>query len=186
MMEAAIIIGGVVNGPILGVFSAGMLLPWVNSAGVLVGFTVSLISTAWVATGGSVYKHHHPYISRTSPPNPTNISGCPPAWLENYQPSLPSQTTALPGHIPLYDISYVWYTTLGASLVIILALLTSLFTSTDIRMLDKKLLSPVLPRLWSWLPSSLRDYIDDWWLYVGADLPSNNMEMKKREADLVK
>ena len=75
---------------------------------------------------------------------------------------------------------------MGASIVIILALLTSLFTSTDLRMLDKKLLSPVLPKLWSWLPPTLREPIDDWWLYVGADLPRDNMEMKKREAECAK
>ena len=186
MMEAAIVIGGVVNGPILGVFTTGMLLPWVDSTGVLVGFILSMITTVWVATGGSVYKHYNPYTSRTSPPYPGNITGCPPSWVEYYEPASPTDTSTLPSHLPIYDISYIWYTTLGTSLVIILALFTSIFTSTDLRMLDKKLLSPALPGLWSWVPQSFRIYIDEWWYYVGIDLPKDNMEMKKKEAEQIK
>jgi sodium-coupled monocarboxylate transporter 8/12 len=180
MMEAAIVIGGVVNGPILGVFTIGMLLPWVNSTGVLVGFVGSLLTTVWIATGGTVYKHYNPYVSRTSPPYPSNISGCPAEWLEDYQPEITSPPSSLAGHIPLYDISYIWYTTIGAGLIVVLSLITSLFTSEDLRMLDRKLLAPVLPKLWSWMPKSLTFWIDEWWYYIGIDLPKPEMEMKKR------
>ena len=40
MLEAAMVIGGVLKGPIFGVFSIGMLVPWVNSKGILVGFFI--------------------------------------------------------------------------------------------------------------------------------------------------
>jgi len=180
MMEAAIVIGGVVNGPILGVFTIGMLLPWVNSTGVLVGFIGSLVTTIWIATGGTVYKHYNPYVSRTSPPYPTNISGCPAEWLEDLEPAISTPPIPLAGHIPLYDISYIWYTTLGLGLIVVLSLITSLFTSTDLRLLDRQLISPVLPKLWSWMPKSFTFWLDEWWHYIGIDLPKPDLEMKKR------
>ena len=129
---------------------------------------------------GTVYKHYNPYVSRTSPPYPTNISGCPAEWLEDLEPAMATPPTPLAGHIPLYDISYIWYTTLGAGLIVVLSLITSLFTSTDLRLLDRKLISPVLPKLWSWMPKSSRNLIDEWWYCIGIDLPKHEMELKKR------
>ena len=179
MMEAAIVIGGVVNGPIIGVFSIGMLIPWVNSTGILVGFVGSLLTTIWIATGGTIYKHYNPYVSRTSPPYPSNISGCPADWLSDYEPVITSDPAPLAGHIALYDISYIWYTTVGAGIILVLSLITSLFTSQDLKTLDKKLLTPILPKLWSWLPESLTFWVDEWWESIGQDLPKDELEMKK-------
>ena len=45
ILEAAIVIGGVVNGPIIGLFSVGMLLPWVGARGALTGLLGSVSST---------------------------------------------------------------------------------------------------------------------------------------------
>ena len=70
MLEAAVVIGGVINGPIIGLFSVGMLLPWVGERGALVGFVSAVLLTSWVATGGTVYKSHQPYHSATSPFTP--------------------------------------------------------------------------------------------------------------------
>ena len=80
MLEAAMIIGGVINGPIIGVFSAGMLLPWINSVGVLGGFLRSVLISTWIATGGTVYKHQ----SLKTPTYPSNISSCPPDRLRDH------------------------------------------------------------------------------------------------------
>ena len=38
MMEAAVIIGGVTSGPIIGVFSLGLLVPWVGHQAALTAF----------------------------------------------------------------------------------------------------------------------------------------------------
>ena len=179
MMEAAVIIGGVVNGPIIGAFTTGMLVPWVNSTGVLVGFIGSLLTTLWIATGGTVYKNYNPYESRTSPTYPTNISGCPVEWLANFEPALEPAPVPLAGHIDIYDVSYVWYTTIGAVLFFALAFVTSLFTSQDLRMLDRKLLAHVIPKCWSWLPEYFTFWLDEWWGYIGVDLPKEELEMKK-------
>ena len=41
MLEAGLIIGGVTSGPIIGVFTLGMVVPWVGDKGALGGFLTS-------------------------------------------------------------------------------------------------------------------------------------------------
>jgi len=160
MLEAAIVIGGVVNGPIIGIFTAGMLLPWVDSRGALTGFLTSVVFTTWVAAGGTIYKRYQPYVSVTSPMLPNSTSGCPADWLESLEPDIsasPQPTQSLPGHLDLYDISYVWYSCIGSSLVVIVALLSScIISSQDLSQLDEGLLAPVVPHILSRLPLKLR------------------------------
>ena len=152
MLEAAYIIGGVINGPIIGAFSVGMLLPWVNSVGVLGGFLGSILLCVWVATGGSVYRAYLPYHSTTVPPYPTSLAQCPAGWVANTT-VIPTEQSYLPGHIPLYDLSYIWYCSIGASMTVILSLLiTSITTTQDLARLDRRLLSPVLGRVVGCLP----------------------------------
>merc|ERR1712130_746399 len=163
MLEAAIVIGGVVNGPIIGIFTAGMLLPWVDSRGALTGFLTSVVFTTWVATGGTIYKRYQPYVSITSPIFPNSTSGCPSSWLDVLESNISSSssssqpTQSLPGHLDLYDISYVWYGCIGSSLVVIVALFSScLVSSQDLSKLDEGLLAPVVPHILSRLPLKLR------------------------------
>ena len=178
MLEAAMVIGGVLKGPIFAVFSVGMLVPWVNSKGILVGFFGSLLTITWIATGGTINKHYAPYNSRTSPPYPRNVSGCPEDWV--FQAKESPLAAPMPGHLALYDISYVWYMVLGAAVAVILALSTTLFTSQNIRKLDRKLLSPVLPKTWSCLPKYLADPLDRWWDCIGQDLKPDGNQIKMK------
>ena len=85
----------------------------------------------------------------------------------------------MPGHFPLYDISYVWYMVIGASLTIIIALISTIFSSKDVRTLDRKLLSPVLPKLFQALPKQLSVPLMNWWNSIGIEGSKENMEMSK-------
>ena len=152
MLEAAMIIGGVINGPIIGVFSAGMLLPWVNSTGVLGGFLGAILMCTWIATGGTVYRAYMPYHSITAPPYPHSTAECPTGWLVGTNTTAVKEESYLPGHIPLYDISYIWYSCIGACMTIMLAMLITIFTAQDLSKLDRRLLSPCLARVVECLP----------------------------------
>jgi len=159
MLEAAIVIGGVVNGPIIGIFTAGMLFPWVDSRGALTGFLTSVLFTTWVAAGGTIYKRYQPYASITSPTFPNSTSGCPSNWVDEMEPAIAKNEASqpLPGHLDLYDISYVWYSCIGSSLVVIVALLsTCIISSQDLNKLDRGLLAPFVPKMLSRLPQKLR------------------------------
>ena len=180
MLEAAMVIGGVINGPIIGVFSVGMLLPWVNSTGVLAGFLGSIMVSTWIATGGMVYKHYTPFESITSPPYPSNISGCPTDWLTDHNKTTMDESSPLAGHIALYDTSYIWYSTIGIGLTVILALLMTIFTSQDLQRLDRTLLSPILARIVSSLPCWCGKRLSVWWDTIGQNVQQNGIHMNEK------
>jgi len=160
LLEAAMVVGGVVNGPIIGIFTVGMLLPWVNSRGATLGFMGSVLVTTWVAVGGNVYKRFNPYTSQTSLSVPNSTVGCPATWMDGWEPSPTVPPHPLPGHLDIYDISYVWYSLVGALLVILFSLLyTWTVSSQDLTQLPPSLMAPILPTLLSYLPPSLRG----WW-----------------------
>jgi len=143
MLEVGTLVSGAVNGPILGLFLAGMLLPWVNSRGALLGFLTSTLVTGWIAVGNRVYSRDAPYKSETSPPFPNSTVGCPPVFQEIPPTDHILSSHASSGHLALYDISYIWSSLIGASLVLITSLIYScLGSSQDINSLDAGLIAP--------------------------------------------
>lgn len=173
MLEAAITIGSVVNGPIIGLFTVGMMLPWVSSRGAMAAISSSFLLTSWLAAGGAIYKQYSTFRGQTDLPFPTNTSSCPAHWLnqthEEDNPTL-VDSYVLPGYIPVYDISYLWLGVIGFSVVCIVSIISILFTMQDFRKLDKKYLSPALPKLMQNVPKFGRDVWDDFWSQVGVDL----------------
>jgi len=122
-------------------------------------FLTSVLFTTWVAAGGTIYKRYQPYASITSPPFPNSTSGCPSNWADEMEPEIAKNEASqpLPGHLDLYDISYVWYSCIGSSLVVIVALLSScIISSQDLSRLDGGLLAPFVPKMLSRLPQKLR------------------------------
>ena len=109
MLEAAMIIGGVTSGPGIGVFTLGLLVPWVSSTAVTTAFITSLLFSTWVATGGTIYRQQASYSGSTAPLHPNTTTGCPPAWLQS--DNLTSTTSSssfqpLPGHLPIYEAGF--------------------------------------------------------------------------------
>ena len=87
--------------------------------------------------------------STTSPFFPNATTGCPADWsemlLNSTSPvSPPSSSDPLPGYLPLYELSYMWYSALGIILTIIPALMVSMVWPQDVRRMDRRLLSPAL------------------------------------------
>ena len=150
MLELAMTIGGVTNGPIIGVFAMGMLLPWVSERGALVGFFSGVILSSWVAGGATIYRQHLGYTSTSSPPMPSDTSQCPEAWLSSMNNETTMSSASMdtpPEYLPLYELSYIWYSLLGMGLTMVTGLLTSLIWSQDVTKLDKSLLSPAIPSM---------------------------------------
>ncbi|KAL7630667.1 UNVERIFIED_CONTAM: hypothetical protein RMT77_019125 [Armadillidium vulgare] len=56
LIELSNIIGGTFQGPVLGVFLIGYLLPKCNNKGVWTGFILSSVFTLWITLGGFFYK----------------------------------------------------------------------------------------------------------------------------------
>ena len=151
MLELAMVVGGVTNGPILAVFSLGMLVPWVSSTGALAGFLSGVTLSSWVAGGAQVYRSQLSHTSISSPPFPNSTALCPANWTivtnSSSDPGTvmePGDDNQLPGYLPIYELSYIWYSALGFWLTVLCALLVSLVWGQDSADTNKRLLSPCL------------------------------------------
>uniref|UniRef100_A0A674ILJ5 Solute carrier family 5 member 8 n=1 Tax=Terrapene triunguis TaxID=2587831 RepID=A0A674ILJ5_9SAUR len=147
LLQAALSIFGMVGGPLLGLFSLGILFSFANPIGAFVGliggFTVSL----WVGIGAQIYP---PLPERTMSLNLTTI-GCDigsPGTGGNWTATteMPTLTTLV--HLqgterPVladywYSLSYLYFSTLGTLVTIALGMIVSLLTGTFSRQLDPR------------------------------------------------
>ncbi|XP_046360175.2 sodium-dependent multivitamin transporter-like [Haliotis rufescens] len=70
VLQASYSVYAIFNGPIFGVFVLGMIFPWANNIGAIVGFFVSTLFMFWVGIGAFVTK------ATTSVKSPVLTRGC--------------------------------------------------------------------------------------------------------------
>ncbi|KYN10745.1 Sodium-coupled monocarboxylate transporter 1 [Trachymyrmex cornetzi] len=143
LIQAGKSLSGITAGPLLGMFSLGMLFPMANSMGALVGAVVSLNLVAWISFGtqaaisnGSIY----------FPVKPISIDGC----TESLRSTAGNLTTIVETAVReqpffLYRMSYLWYTWVGFLITILVGLLVSWFTGpSKYSRADKRLFTPII------------------------------------------
>jgi solute carrier family 5 (sodium-coupled monocarboxylate transporter), member 8/12 len=54
ILQLSMSLGAVNNGPLLGIFTMGIMMPWVHGTGALVGGTTGLITMAWLCFNAQV------------------------------------------------------------------------------------------------------------------------------------
>lgn len=157
VLPAALSIFGMVGGPLLGLFTLGMFFPWPNAFGAVVGLISGLCLSFWIGLGYFINK---PYIPRP----PISIEGC----LFNVTSvvsNLTTTVTTIPtipiqeeeGLINLYKMSYMWYSAIGCSTVVIVGLIVSFITGPKQGCdMDPRLFSPFFETIFFWLPPSIR------------------------------
>ena len=77
LVQAWLGIFGVLGGPVLGLFSIGMFIPFANSTGALSGGIVSVVFMLWVSIGGNFSRLSGQTIYETKS---LSIDDCPSAW----------------------------------------------------------------------------------------------------------
>ena len=173
VLAAAIGIFGMVGGPILGVFSLGMFVPFSSSVGALLGLLSSLTLVFWAGFGQTVARQEGTYDSeRFSPVMRSSTDQCPPGWTNITTPSLQSNNTSF-AHLPLYDVSYLWYGPVSTSLCLLVGSLVSLIKPQDVRILDPRLISPNTITFFCWTPRFIRRKIREYLLSVGSEAREN-------------
>ncbi|XP_041526607.1 sodium-coupled monocarboxylate transporter 1 [Microtus oregoni] len=147
LLQAALSIFGMVGGPLLGLFSLGILVPFANSigafAGLLAGFAISL----WVGIGAQLYP---PLPERTLPLS-LEVHGCNIThngsdWISTTE--MPFSTSAFQIHnverTPLmdnwYSLSYLYFSTTGTLVTLLVGMLISLPTGGRRQNLDPRFL----------------------------------------------
>ncbi|CAD5126563.1 DgyrCDS14658 [Dimorphilus gyrociliatus] len=163
VLQAALGLFGMLGGPVLAVFTCGIIYPCINKHGAVCGLVTSLGVTLWCGIGAQIDKP----LSKTLP---MNISGC------ELDSSLNNQTlyttvvyetttnayvspTKSPyqrhGFNHFHDLSYLYYGVLASIVCTIVALVVSWITgSTKREDLDPKLIMPITDIFCCFCPSN--------------------------------
>nr|XP_061840649.1 sodium-coupled monocarboxylate transporter 1-like [Nerophis lumbriciformis] len=135
ILQATISIFGIIGGPLLGLFSLGLLCPVANSKGALSGLAAGLVLSLWVGIGAQIY----PPSPEMSRPLPLTTHGCNVTTLDGFNwtstgpPAHTSPMAASPGDRNLladswYSVSYLYFSPIGTLTTILVGLLVSLCT----------------------------------------------------------
>ncbi|XP_005068044.1 sodium-coupled monocarboxylate transporter 1 [Mesocricetus auratus] len=147
LLQAALSIFGMVGGPLLGLFSLGILVPFANSIGALAGLLAGFAISLWVGIGAQLYP---PLPERTLPLS-LEIHGCNSTrnvsdWISTTE--MPFSTSAFQIHnverTPLmdnwYSLSYLYFSTIGTLVTLLVGILISLSTGGRKQNLDPQFL----------------------------------------------
>ncbi|XP_072545399.1 solute carrier family 5 member 6 isoform X2 [Salminus brasiliensis] len=130
VLQAALSIFGMVGGPLLGLFCLGIFFPWANSSGAVTGLLAGLVVAFWVGIGGfvaqmssSITVHSH---NCTDTVATDNITMATVTAIMAPVTNKPSKPIGLHG---FYSLSYMWYSALNSSVVVLIGLIVSLITA---------------------------------------------------------
>ncbi|XP_071854277.1 sodium-coupled monocarboxylate transporter 1-like [Apostichopus japonicus] len=184
---------GILNGPLLGVFSLGTYFPRANSKGAICGIVIAMAIGTWLKLGAMAYP---PIID--DPPllidqchvdteNVTSILAT--DWMEEfvsdvtpYVTSMAPMTGAMDrtGIARLYGLSHAYYTPLTCFITIIVGILVSLLTNSNDPPVDPKLISPWVKSFCCCLPKPWRAMLGD----VADDDDGNESKYNYAPVDL--
>uniref|UniRef100_A0A2D4I6R7 Sodium-coupled monocarboxylate transporter 1 n=1 Tax=Micrurus lemniscatus lemniscatus TaxID=129467 RepID=A0A2D4I6R7_MICLE len=145
LLQAALTIFGMIGGPLLGLFSLGILFPFVNAMGAFIGLICGFVLTLWIGIGSQIYK---PLSVWTLPLN-LSVAGCNASSLSTgiyamastELPAFKIENTERPVLADtLYSLSYLYLSTIGTLITIGMGIVVSLLTGGLKQTVDKKLL----------------------------------------------
>ncbi|XP_074082786.1 sodium-coupled monocarboxylate transporter 1-like [Macrotis lagotis] len=149
LLQAALSIFGMVGGPLLGLFSLGILVPFANSIGAFVGLVAGFIISLWVGIGAQLYP---PLPERTLPLrldtygcNMTNLDSQG-NWTTTTEMPFSASTLQMRDveRTPLmdnwYSLSYLYFSTIGTLVTLLVGIIVSLLTGGRRQNIDDKFL----------------------------------------------
>ncbi|KAF4521508.1 hypothetical protein B566_EDAN001808 [Ephemera danica] len=172
ILQVALSVFGMVGGPMFGLFSLGMLVPWANKKGALAGVISSLVIVLWIGLGAQVeaISGRLRFEQRV-----TSVEAC--HCNTTLGPPLPPDPDAVS---VWYAISYMWYGPIAWLVLMVVGIGVSLVTNPqDPRNLDRGLISPVVVKILNSLPLEWQHRLH--WIDLecsGASANSNQMDLK--------
>ncbi|XP_008557498.1 putative sodium-dependent multivitamin transporter [Microplitis demolitor] len=127
VLQISLTIFGAVGGPLVGLFTLGMLFESSTQRGAMLGTTVSLVFLLWISFGGP----------RPAPPAlPVSIEGCSNGTLLLLNQTLESNHQTLHDYLHphvrsnseffyLYRLSYMWNAPIGLVMTVVVGMITS-------------------------------------------------------------
>ncbi|KAL8566592.1 hypothetical protein ACOMHN_054814 [Nucella lapillus] len=152
VLQAALSLFGMLAGPLLGIFTLGMIFPWANKWGAFVGLLSSLTMTFTIGIGAFIFKP-------ASKPMP--LINC------NYNTTMATITstttekasTSTPDVFPLFQVSYLWIGFYAVLTAVVVGLIVSFITGyTRPKDVDAKLICPLFDIMppFCFLPEKMR------------------------------
>ncbi|XP_005374605.1 PREDICTED: sodium-coupled monocarboxylate transporter 1 [Chinchilla lanigera] len=147
LLQAALSIFGMVGGPLLGLFSLGILVPFANSVGAFFGLLTGFVMSLWIGIGAQLYP---PLPERTMPLHLATY-GCNSTYNATdvmTTTEMPFSTGAFQIHnverTPLmnnwYSLSYLYFSTIGTLTTLFVGMFLSLLTGGRKQNLDPRFL----------------------------------------------
>ncbi|RZC34409.1 SSF domain containing protein [Asbolus verrucosus] len=139
---------GAYTGPLLGLFTLGMLFPSVTAKGALYGSVVGLVVMAWIVSGfqyhyirGTIKYHYKPLsVEKCDSFNITSI-------IRNITTTSSTDFDLHSQPFFLFRVSFYWYPVIGALIVIVVGLLvTWICKEENENKYNKDLYSPIVHR----------------------------------------
>ncbi|XP_018576921.1 sodium-coupled monocarboxylate transporter 1 [Anoplophora glabripennis] len=143
LLAISIGLGSVAHGPLLGMFTLGVLFPRANSKGAFYGGLSSMFCMGTVITVANYYKSQK---LLKYPTKPVSIDGCD-FSVNSTITSAFNSTVSSAGTgsdiFPIFRISFYWYTMFGAIIGITVGMIISYLTERNDPPVPMELLSPV-------------------------------------------
>ncbi|TSK13226.1 Sodium-coupled monocarboxylate transporter 1 [Bagarius yarrelli] len=139
LLQTAVSVMGALNGPLLGLFSLGILFPSTNSKGGLAGLVSGLVVSLWVCIGAQIYQP----LEGNARPLPLQTHGCNFTTEKHHllnwtsYPTQSSFITSTGQHKavdrPLladywYSVSYMYYCPMGTLVCVVIGVFVSLLS----------------------------------------------------------
>nr|XP_039270916.1 sodium-coupled monocarboxylate transporter 1-like [Styela clava] len=182
ILQAAYSILGMIGGPLIGLYTLGVYIPFCNSIGAFTGLVGGVVMTTWMYIGSQSYKAG-PEFTRELPRNTTNC----PAYCNTIIGSENSinattmrmevstatnyiyNTTAFdnteveePAIAEFYKISYHYVTCIGMACTVILGMIVGLMSCgwRQRVTVDPNLMAPFFDhKMFCWIPEKIRYYL---------------------------
>ncbi|KAK4876633.1 hypothetical protein RN001_009139 [Aquatica leii] len=129
----------VLAGPLLGIFTLGMLIPKANSKGAFYGALITCIVVTWLVVQNQRYQS----IILSEFIKPTSTNGCNATKLA-VEVTSSAKKVSLDSLFILYRISFWFYSFIGFAMTFVIGLTVSWFTKHDKEYVPLELLSPVI------------------------------------------
>ncbi|XP_011150897.1 sodium-coupled monocarboxylate transporter 1 [Harpegnathos saltator] len=145
IFQIGISMRSVTDGPLLGFFVLGTMVPWANAKGAMVGGCFSLVFMLWLVGGAEWYTIN----GRLKQPSlPTSMDGCP--YPLNKTMSI--ATTMNPVEtdpdepMVLFQISFLYFALIGATIVVVIGTVASYFFGMNLKAVNPDHISPIMRR----------------------------------------
>ncbi|XP_059611526.1 sodium-coupled monocarboxylate transporter 1-like [Phlebotomus argentipes] len=169
VLQLTMSLEAITNGPLLGIFTIGILLPSINGTGALTGGIFGVLLMSWISLNAQWAIASGSLKFDTKP---MSVDGC--NYLFNYTSTIYTTQTPIDVEssvMPLYRISYMWYTALGAISTIIVAFLVNLVLGgNDPHLIDASLISPIIRKYYGCTPKptneeeTIKDVVEESYL----------------------